>query len=148
MGKKKPRIPNPKSAVGGRIPTVNSEPAHSGSTNHLPPAFSFYHFDNSAECISDWSQDETRALFAAMKQASSMCWQRISSTGGQGRAAQGLAYKQIPLHRCKRPLPASLGEDIDEIAEMRVSKAARFFGIRHEATFYVVWLDRSHTVVP
>lgn len=129
------------------FPTVHSGKAFQGSTDHLPPAFSFYHFDSDSECPSTWNSDEMKSLFTSLKLASSMTWQQVRSTGGQARNAQGIAYKPVSLKQAARKLPGNLAEDID-LSEMRISDRARIFGVRNEATYYIVWLDKDHQVFP
>lgn len=129
------------------FPTVHSGRVIQGSTDHLPPSFSFYHFDSSSECPSDWKTDEMKSLFSSLKDASSMTWQQVKATGGHGKHAQGIAFKSVSPAQAARKLPANLADDID-LSEMRVSDRARIFGVRNEATYYVIWLDKDHQVFP
>lgn len=130
-----------------KVPTVHSGHAHTGSTNHLAPAFSFLHFDPSPECPSTWPQDNMKSLFDAMRVASSMTWKQVQATGGHGKNAQGIAFKVVNPKQAKRNLPENLAEDID-LAEIRITKKARIFGVRSESIFYVIWLDKDHQVFP
>lgn len=132
---------------GPKVPTVHAGQVISGSTDHVAPSFSFLHLDSDAECPSAWNSDEMKSLFNTMKKASSMTWRQVKETGGHGRHAQGIAFKNISTKAATRKLPSNLAEDID-LSEMRVSDRARIFGVRNEATYYVIWLDRDHAVCP
>ena len=139
----------PKSAGGSlrSFPTVHNRKAHEGGTDDLPPSFSFYHFDTNKECPSEWTGEQVKALFALMQMASSMLWRRVKDTGGSRGGKVGVGFTPVEPKDCKRKLPDKLAEDVD-LSEMRVDNAARIFGIRHEATYYVIWLDRNHLVLP
>lgn len=146
-GGKTTRFGIPKHEDRQKIPTVHQGQAHNGSTDHLAPAFSFFHFDGKTECPSSWVGDDMRLLFDTLRVASSMTWGDVRKTGGHGGTATGVGFKPIPPGRCKRALPPTIAPDVD-LAEMRVSKKARIFGVRVESVFYVIWLDRNHVVLP
>ena len=140
----------PKGAGGSplSLPTVHGRKVHEGSTDDLPPSFSFHHFDTSKECPSEWTGEQVRALFALMQTASSMLWRDVKGTGGGrgGKKKVGVGFTSVYPKECKRELPDQLAEDVN-LSEMRVNGAARIFGVRHEATYYVIWLDRNHSVL-
>lgn len=88
-----------------------------------------------------------KSLFATLKSASSMTWLQVKATGGSGRYAAGIAFKPVSSKQAGRTLPANLAEDID-LSEMRISDRARIFGVRSEATYFIIWLDKDHKVFP
>ena len=57
----------------------------------------------------------------------------------------GLGFTAIPAKNYSRTLPQNLDQEID-LTEMGVSGKARIFGVRHEETYYIIWLDRNHEV--
>ncbi|MDK2014599.1 MULTISPECIES: hypothetical protein [unclassified Deinococcus] len=113
-----------------------------GSTDHLPATLSFAHFQDGHECASTWAGDEMRALFNSFRLASTMTWQQIKSTGGNGRNAAGLRYKPVSV---KKELPSYFSEEV-QVVEMGSSQKSRFFGVREDSTFYLLWLDRNHNI--
>lgn len=147
MGRIKDRIPPVAQLRKKRVPTVNSEPAHSGSTNHLPPSFSFLHFDQDSECPSTWATEEIKTLFVRLKVFTGMTWEQVIKSGGSPGNKTGLGFTSVDIKKCGRKLPTQLSDDVD-LSEIRVSGKARIFGVRNESTYFVVWLDRNHAVLP
>ena len=147
MGRSKNRIPPVAQPQKKKIPTVNAEPAYSGSTNHLPPAFSFLHFDQDSECPSAWASEEIKTLFVRLKVAAGMTWEQVIKSGGAPGNKTGLGFTPVDVKKCSRKLPMQLSDDID-LSEIRVSEKARIFGVRNESTYFVIWLDRNHAIFP
>lgn len=136
-------IPPVQALAGKKIPTINTRPAVHGPTLDLPPAFSFLHFDSSPECASSWPGEAIKNLFARFKHVNSMTWEQVFKTGGKAGDKTGVGYTLINPKTCARKLPQYLSEDI-ELSEMRINRKSRILGVRHEATYFVIWLDRNH----
>jgi hypothetical protein len=98
------------------------------------------------QCLSEWTADELRAFSAFCRKLAQMTWQQIVETGGRhktGLACTPVARSQLPgtdaLH--------SISEDISWM-ELRVTQVARVFGFRAGHAFFLVFLDRTHDVIP
>lgn len=113
-----------------------------GSTDHIRPHVSFEYFDSDHECISDWEGHEVKLLFNSLRILCTMTWQEVKQTGvrGAGPGNAGLRYKLVDV---RMPLPEYFSEEV-RVAEMGCSKGRRFMGVREDATFYIIWLDRNH----
>lgn len=98
------------------------------------------------QCLSEWMPDELKAFSAFCRKVAQMTWQQIVETGG--RRKTGMGWTQIHPHQ----LPStdfldSLSEDISWI-ELRVTQEARVFGFRAGQAFFLVFLDRTHDILP
>ena len=133
-----PNIPEISSFVPNQpVKTLRDDVNH----NKLMPHLSFYHLDEAAESISDWTSSETKQLFTKLKQLSKTTWQEILSSKGMG-------YKEIQNSGSfARQWPVRLSRDCT-MSEIRISQKSRIFGVRRERAFYLVWLDRNHQVLP
>jgi len=133
-----PNLPEISSFVPNQpLKTLRDDVNH----NKLMPHLSFHHFDESSECISDWTSSEAKQLFAKLRQLSQTTWQEILSS-------RGLGYKEIQNSGClSRQWPARLSTDCT-MSEIRISQKSRIFGVRRERAFYLVWLDRNHEILP
>ena len=150
MGKKKqnlipkPKVPEQSSFVPNQPLKTLSETVQ---PNKLMPHLSFHHFDESSECISEWTQEETKQLFEKLRQFSQTTWQEIIETGGKGRNKTGFGFTEIQnTKNMKRKWPKRLSTDCT-LSEIRICQKKRVFGVRRERAFYVIWLDRNHLVL-
>jgi len=114
------------------------------STNHLKVVLSFEFFNASAECPSVWTGDEMKGLFSTFSKACQRTWQQVIETSGKAHGGKvGLGWTEF--NDAPFPRPVTLSQDL-RISEMRVSDVARIFGTRKDECFYVIRLDRSHSV--
>ena len=138
MGKNK-HIRGPRPAASSRIPAPADVPEL--DRNKLKAVFSFEHFDKKAECASDWGR-EIDGLFDSLRMASCMTWEQIRLSGGASGNRRGLGFEP-----CKEvvPMPSTIPQDSQQSC-MRASGKARFFGTRVGTVYYVLRLDRNHTL--
>ena len=115
--------------------------------NTLNPKISFQYYDASTECIRVWDASESKQLFERLKYLSDMTWREVLSSGGRSGGKTGLGWTKISREGMKRTWPANLSEDVS-MCEIRICRRKRVFGVRDAETFYLVWLDRNHTVCP
>jgi hypothetical protein len=98
------------------------------------------------QCLSEWTPDELRALSAFCRNLAQMTWQQIVETGGRRKAGLGWT----PVNRGHLPgtdFLHSISEDISWM-ELRVTQVARVFGFRAGHAFFLVFLDRTHDIIP
>jgi|GEM_PF-5854777 len=98
------------------------------------------------QCLSEWTTDELRAFSAFCRKLAQMTWQQIVETGG--RAKTGVGW--TPVERSQLPKTDflhSISQDISWM-ELRVTQVARVFGFRAGHAFFLVFLDRTHDIIP
>jgi hypothetical protein len=98
------------------------------------------------QCLSEWTPDELKAFSAFCRKLAQMTWQQIIETGGKHKT--GVAW--TPIRRDQLPgtdFLDSISEDISWI-ELRVTQEARVFGFRAGQAFFLVFLDRTHDIIP
>lgn len=98
------------------------------------------------QCLSEWTPDELRAFSSFCRKLAQMTWQQIVETGGRHKT--GVAW--TPIHLGQLPntdFLQDLSEDISWI-ELRVTQEARVFGFRAGQAFFLVFLDRTHDIIP
>lgn len=141
MSKKKPRLAQEeKRKIHGR--TISDEAFEvtdgKGSTDHLPPVFTFVDTCNSHFLLEDWQGDELRSLISTLKDLGRMTWREIQQLKG---------FKIVDQTTFSKELPRNISPDVT-IYECRVSKRARIFGHRSKNQYNIVWFDRNHEVYP
>lgn len=108
-----------------------------GSTDHLPPRFSFDFADDNRFSLWETSSEYLKMLMKTLKIMGSQTW-------GQLRKHHGLGMKVIET---KHQLPQDVSPDI-EIIEVRISQQGRLHGFRVDDVFQVLWFDPNHLVCP
>lgn len=106
------------------------------------------YFDDGFECFSKWTRDEMKAFTDFVRKINGMSWNQIYQTGRR-KNKTGFAYT---VHTNREKLPNSkvldgISEDIN-FFELRVNQKARVHGFRIKSTFFLVWLDREHSIYP
>ncbi len=99
-------------------------------------------------CLSHCNPAGVREVVDCLRQLTTLSWQQVLQTGGKGKNKAGLGYTPYPdtvLTRVSRP--TWLSDDI-RIAGLRASREIRIFGFYIDHTFYVLWFDRNHEIVP
>lgn len=144
---RKRRIPNLTPVAGGlKIPNQPFKTLRDDvNANELNPRFSFLFFDKQGECISKWTSEETIQLFDQLQHMCKMTWQQVIESGGKAGSKTGVGFTNIRAAGLKRGWPINLSGDA-QMSEFRVCQKKRVFGVRKESTFYIVWLDRNHSV--
>ncbi len=99
----------------------------------------YYHAKS--QCLSQWQKEELKKLSRFFAKVQAMTWLQI-------REDYGLRL----YNHCTPPAsgfsrPANLSPDI-KLCEMRVNGTARVHGFQDGSTFFLIWLDRLHTVFP
>jgi hypothetical protein len=98
------------------------------------------------QCLSEWTTDELKAFSAFCRKLAQMTWQQIVETGGKRKT--GVAWTQIsPDQLPNTDFMESISEDLSWI-ELRVTQEARVFGFRAGQAFFLVFLDRTHDIIP
>ncbi len=98
------------------------------------------------QCLSEWRPEELRAFSAFCRKLAQMTWQQIVETGGRHKTGLGWT----PVERSQLPRTDflhSISEDLSWM-ELRVTQVARVFGFRAGHAFFLVFLDRTHEIVP
>jgi hypothetical protein len=72
---------------------------------------------------------------------SRMSWQTIKQA-----PAKGLGAESVPRYRIKRPLPASVTDDVGFFYALHYVGKKRFIGYRIEQVFYILWVDHTFKV--
>jgi hypothetical protein len=72
---------------------------------------------------------------------SRMSWREIRQA-----PSSGLGAEQIPRKRIRRPIPASVTEDVDFFYSLHYQGKKRFLGYRMGQIFHVLWVDHSFEV--
>lgn len=107
-------------------------------------ALKYYRPDH--QCLSEWTPDELKAFSAFCRKLAQMTWQQIVETGGRNKTGVGWT----PVNPGQLPdtdFLDRLSEDISWI-ELRVTQEARVFGFRARQAFFLVFLDRTHDIIP
>ncbi|MGO0789679.1 hypothetical protein EJD96_18185 [Herbaspirillum seropedicae] len=112
------------------------------------------YFQDSWECFSAWEKDELKQLSAFLRRLGSHTWQQVYETAGKS-GKHGLAYTKYELSHIKGSAKEQLekvkkliSEDID-FFELRVDQnKLRVHGFQSQAAFFLVLLDREHSVFP
>jgi|HigsolmetaAR203D_1030402.scaffolds.fasta_scaffold26797_2 hypothetical protein len=125
--------------IGGkRISREAFEAEAEGSTDHLPPVFSFAFACPNHFQLSEWQREELKHLVDTLRRYSRMKWEEIRKVKG---------FRSVDPNTFSVPLPDDISPDI-VILEFRVSKRARIFGYRSKQVFHIIWFDRNHEVYP
>lgn len=113
-------------------------------TNPERPYVALKYYDESHQCLSDWTQEELRSLSKTFRHIRSMTWHEIMRTGGRIKTGLGCT-----VHKDRSKLPAipELSHDLSFI-EFRVTEKARIHGFRVGEAFFLCWLDRNHEIYP
>ena len=134
---KKTEIPAPKVDSFPNVHRAAEKPTGSEDQN---VSFSFRYLDTSSECSTSWTKEEIKRLFNTLEKASKMDWEQI-------KKSDGMDFKQVSQKSCSRMLSSQLVGDIS-LFSMRVSKKSRIFGTKVHHCFFLIWLDKNHTVLP
>ena len=98
------------------------------------------------QCLSEWTPDELKQFSSFCRKLSQMTWQQIIETGGRHKT--GVAWTPVHAHQLPNTdFLDSISEDIHWI-ELRVTQEARVFGFRAGQAFFLVFLDRTHDIIP
>jgi hypothetical protein len=137
----KHRIPAVAPRAGESIPSVG--PAKSESVINQKVVLSFEVFDHGVECPSTWGT-EIRELFSTFRKLTCQTWMQVFRSGGsENKSGLGFTPFKIPPFTP----PSQISKDLT-ISEIRVTRKARIFGAQKGGIYYVIRLDRNHTVCP
>ncbi len=112
------------------------------------------YFQDSWECFSAWEKDELKQLSRFFGHLGSHTWQEVYKTASK-TDKHGLAYTKYEISHIKNGakdhlenVRRKISEDI-EFFELRVDQnKLRVHGFQAQAAFFLVLLDRSHSVFP
>ena len=107
---------------------------------------SMRYYDHKYECLSVWVTRELKALSGLIDQLRSYTWHELTKTGGTagnktGPGCTKINPSQLPSFRWS----SEVSPDISYY-ELRVTQKARVFGFQIDSIFFLVWLDRNHSL--
>jgi hypothetical protein len=94
----------------------------------------FRYFQQKHQCLSAWQRDELKSLSTWMTKQAKRTVAQIQSTTQTCHAHRGK----------KRPLPHDVSPDV-RLYGLDVTDGARVHGFFQANTFFLVWLDRTHS---
>jgi hypothetical protein len=95
----------------------------------------FRYFQQRHECLSDWQKDELKYLGVWIAKQATRTPAQIQSTTRTCHAHMGK----------KRSLPPDVSPDV-RLYGLDVTASARVHGFFQANTFFLVWLDRTHSI--
>lgn len=112
------------------------------------PYVNLKYYDPSFECFSDWNPQELKKFSSFCTKISKYTWQQLKQSGGSLGNKNNFG---MTLHKDKGKLPNPkilnhISEDIS-FFELRIDKGIRVHGFRAKSAFFLVWLDRGHSVL-
>lgn len=132
-----PKLKRPPIDGGAKI--APPPPEFSSAPELRPPVFSLQYVQH-AHCISACTKDEKAALIDKIHRLSSLTWAQIKQAD-----RHGLGFEKIARTSIKGAIPKHLTPDVDLIA-FRFDGKKPMVGYRREATFFILWLDRTFTL--
>jgi hypothetical protein len=98
------------------------------------------------QCFSEWGCDELRAFSAFINKLTQQTWDRIFQTGGKLGRKGGLGMTPLPKDKYPaRPVLEKISPDLG-FFELRVTQKARVHGFRSANAFFLVVLDKDHSI--
>lgn len=133
----------PTKQKGKQAPFLKAAPsAPPPNPDLFPPAFSFEKMQdgsgNSFNCCQD---DDRLSLAKRIFMLSREPWRKI-----RGASNKGLGSEEIPRSRIKRPVPATVTDDVDYFHSLHYTGHKRFIGYKVGQIFYVLWVDHNFSV--
>jgi len=126
----------------------STRPTPAAPDGKIPLAICFKHTEFKGQyCLGHCTTIEAKAAVECFRKLLAMTYGDAYKQGG-GRIKTGLAltyYTDDALRHVSRP--AEISEDV-RIAGIRASDKFRIFGAVMKQTFYVLWFDRNHEIVP
>lgn len=114
---------------------------------------SMKYFSNTCECISDWTKQDTKKFSEFLVRIREYTWSQIFASGGASGTKTGWGYTPHSDETRKKILTkiltrdqSKISEDIDSFFELRVSDEARVHGFRVNEAFFLLILDKDHTI--
>lgn len=112
------------------------------------------YFQDAWQCFSDWEKDELKQFTGFLSYFAGHTWQQVYATSGKSNK-HGLAYTPYDLSTVPKAVKGHLekvrgmiSEDIS-FFELRVNqKKLRVHGFQAQSAFFLVLLDREHSVFP
>jgi hypothetical protein len=133
---------------------VERDAANADSVLQKNPYVVLKYFQDSWQCFSDWEKDELREFSSFLKQLSKYNWQQVYASGSK-IPKHGLAYTKYESSGASdgarehlKRVREQISEDIS-FFELRVNQnTLRVHGFQSQSAFFLVLLDRSHSVLP
>lgn len=91
-------------------------------------------------CLSACNNREIRSALDCFRKVTSLPWVKVHSD-------RGLRWTSYDKTALKIGYPSDLDQGVT-IAAVRASDKFRVFGFRADDTFYVLWFDPNHKIVP
>ncbi len=132
------RLAHGNARTTGRFGAIASAVESQGSTDHLPPTFSFKHVDPNNYPLHEWEGDEIKQLVKQLKMMEGLTWLEIKKHGG-------LRWKALDIKTLKCRVPDYIPKE-QTLAEFRISQEMRVMGYRDDTIFCIVCFDRGHDV--
>lgn len=111
------------------------------------PYVNLKYYSPDRECISTWSTEELKSFSQFCTKIRQMTWPDIYRSGGSVGHKTGLGYTP---HKDVKKLPENaelknLSQDITWF-ELRITEKVRVHGFRATDAFFLVYLDREHSI--
>jgi hypothetical protein len=131
-----------------QLPSSSGDARPQPSPMHRPVALSFKLCDAGAQfCLSHCETDEVRATVDCFRKLNSLELIQVLQQGGKQGNKTGLAYTPYPDDALKGVTKPGISPDV-RVASVRANQKMRIFGCMLEHTFFVLWFDRNHEIVP
>jgi hypothetical protein len=130
-------------------PQLPDRPRPTAVKDETQIVVSFRHTEiGGAFCLSRCTKDEIRHIINTLRLLTSQTWVEVMRQGGKPGKKTGLGptpYPDSALRSVSRP--QGISPDL-QIIGIRASEKSRVFGARHEHTYFVLWFDPNHHIVP
>jgi hypothetical protein len=132
--------PKPTKQKGKDAPFLKTNAQNApASLDLLPPAFSFEKMQDGSGNSFNCCEDEDRlSLAKRMFMLSREPWRKI-----RGASNKGFGSEEIPRNRIKRPVPASVTDDVDHFLSLHYVGKKRFIGYKVGQIFFILWVDHN-----
>jgi len=135
-----------------QIDARHAEPGRIPTAPRLPDELvvvSYRHYDPGGQyCLSNCTRDEIREYKDCVRMLTQLTWNQVLLQSGKGQHKAGLAYtpyRDSDLKGASRP--ATVSPQL-QISAVRGSQKMRLFGVRQGTVYYILWYDRTHSIVP
>jgi hypothetical protein len=92
--------------------------------------------------------NEVPPVLDCFRKLTTMSWYDLMTSGTRDKSRKtGMNYETFAWNQVGESRPSAVSPDIDKVASVRAGGKYRIFGIVEGGRFYVLWFDRSHTIV-
>lgn len=126
---------------------------HRESSLQKTPYVVLKYFQTDWQCFSELTKEELKAFTAFIDLLSQITWKTVYESAGKGANKGSLGYTCYDHKAMKSgksqvdKVKSRLSEDI-QFFELRVTQRMRVHGFQSQAAFFLVLLDKDHSVFP